>query len=203
VRRARRRAGLTLVEICLALGLVLIIAGAVAVGLPALSEGRMLAQGAQDVETVIHMARADAANSGKRIRLEFQEDESGDTQPTLTIERDPIAQPGTFSPYGECPWVYFLDAARARVVFLACTIDVSDMVVSDPAGTPGGEDDAESRLHPLTFYADGSCDSAVLELANAANDEDARVARIEIDGLSGKIVREVLTPSQLEESEYQ
>jgi hypothetical protein len=196
-----RGAAFTLMEVILALALVALTAGVVLLSLPTFSRGQMLAQGAEDMETVIHMARADAANMGKRLRLEFQEDALGGTQPVLMIERYPLAQPGKFSPYTECLWLHYLDAVKATAVVVSCTVDESDMVVSDLAGMPGDTRDAESQLHWLTFYADGSSDTAVMDLASAADDGDPRVARIEIDGLSGKVDREVLTTSQLEESE--
>jgi hypothetical protein len=62
---------------------------------------------------------------------------------------------------------------------------------------PGERDDSSDELlAAVTFYPDGSCDSAVIEL-ESTSDSDQRVGIIEMDSLIGSIDHRILTRSEL------
>ena len=65
---------------------------------------------------------------------------------------------------------------------------------TDTVETPDG-----GVVQPITFYPDGSCDSAVIEVVDADQQEQTKVGRLEIDGSTGTMDLQVLTPTEYQE----
>jgi len=197
----RQRAGLTLMEICLTLALLGLLMGVVVINLPAWSQSRFLDEGSQQFVSMIYMAEADAANLGRKLRLDFAADAQGVVQVSLRWEPDPLAEPFRFRPYTACTWTSHIPAGLVEVA--SCRLTGSDAYRPELGadGERGGS--SEKPLDSITFYPDGSCDSAEIELVSLAKKPDQRVALIDIEGLTGRVTRQILTPSQLAEREQQ
>jgi len=196
----RLSSGFTLIEVCLTLTVLALLMGILVVSLPALGTSQLLEEGAGRFETVVHMARADAASLGRKLRLSFDSDEDGAGKISLLWETDPLTEPRVFSPYTACTWEHHVPNGLVQVT--GCTLrgtqafGRAEMLQSDEAS------DDVAELETVTFYPDGSCDSAYITLV-AADAEDPRTAVIEIEGLSGLVTRRILTPDELAEEEDQ
>ena len=70
----RGRGGLTLIEMVLTMGLILLIAAVGVISFTGLERSQKLTEGARRFETVLRMAKADAANQGRCIRLSVDEE---------------------------------------------------------------------------------------------------------------------------------
>lgn len=110
------RNGFTLFELILTVSLILLLAGGVIFGWDSLQRGARLEEGADQVEMLLRFARAQAATSGRQVRVEvgslepFPGITSGTnsapaSNPTaapgglrVLWEPDPLKRPGTFEP---------------------------------------------------------------------------------------------------------
>ena len=200
--RARRRA-FTLVEVALSLMLVTLLAGMVVASFTGWQSGRRLHEGAERFEATLRMARAEAANRGRRLRLAFDE-ETGACR--VLWEADPLGEPGSFTDFSACTWRSYLPDELVRVVRCQLTGPSAYRTLTAQQGM----DDAykEDTLEAITFYPDGSSDFAVIELADATDatdevDPTAPRALIELDGLNGTMTTTLLTAEELEEVDTQ
>ena len=188
--------GFTLLEILLALSILVLLAGVVIMNVPAMQRGHVLEEGALRIETALRMARAEAANKGRRLRLAF-DDEAGRFQ--LLWEPEPLTEPGEFVEYANCPWKSFLE-------FEGIAVERCEFVGSsayrnfEDATTAGAGAGADSDRAVITFEPNGSSDSVVVDLA-ATDAAETRRARIELDGLTGAVSRRVLTLEEIQELE--
>ncbi len=199
----RTRRGFTLVEILLALVILLLLMGVVAVNFPALRGGYSLEEASLRMETALRMARADAANKGRRLRLEFDD---GEGRAKVLWEPEPLTGPGEFVEYTACTWQKFLqiegvEVERCRFVGSSAYRNFEDATVA------GGYTTDPDRA-AVTFEPDGSSDSVVIELVAAETPEGRAVtgpdfgrARVELEGLTGAVSRRILTLEELEELE--
>jgi len=188
--------GLTLVEICLGLVLIALLMTMLVVSMPSLTQSQVLEEGAGRFESVIHMARADAANLGRKLRLSFEGDDDGVVRMKLLWEADPLGAPRQFTAYTACTWLGYVPYDLVEVTSCklqgAEAFDLAETLETEESSTD------ERTLDPVTFYPDGSCDSAYITLA-ALNSDDPRTAVIEIEGLSGLVTRRILTSDELAE----
>jgi hypothetical protein len=163
------------------------------VGIVAL-EGRAdveaLQAGAFRLETAMRMARAEAANQGRRLRLVF---DSAGGPPAVLWEPEPLTEPGRFSALAGCTWQDSIELDG--VIIEKCEFIGPSAYRAVDTGTAGGGAD-QSAFAPITFEPDGSSDSVVIELA-PAGDPESRRAVIELDGLTGTVVSRVLTASEM------
>ena len=191
-----RRGGFTLIEIILVVAMLTLLMGVLSVTMFGRVEDGYLDEGASRVATALRMVRAEAALKGRHFRLSF------DAEQDLIVvewEPQPLAQPGQFIAYGGPMWLASLPNEMVRVV--RCRL-VGHSAVSltqygpSAGGSSGmGESEAIDR-RPITFYPDGSGDSAIIELASRSA-ADHRSAVIEIDGINNQIHVHVLAPSEL------
>jgi len=186
----RSRYGFTLIEMLLALAIMGLLLGALAVNWSALSGGRGLEEGAARLETALRMARADAANLGRRIRLAFDET---DGKFIVFWEANPLAEPGRFTEYTACTWDDFVLMDRIRLH--RCELVGLSLYQVVKMGGPGGGDIGAGPA-PITFEPDGSSDSAVIEVS-AVDERDARHAVIELEGLTGTVTSTVFVPEEV------
>ena len=100
-----RSAGFTLAELLLVTGLLVLFAGAAVLSLGPLWRTAPLDEGVGRVEGLLRFARAEAAQHGRRVRLQVTaashlETSSGPSCPTVQLqwEPEPLTQPGVFVP---------------------------------------------------------------------------------------------------------
>lgn len=182
--RGHNLGGFTLVEILLALGLVVTLGTLMAINLAAWRQGEALDEGVNRLDTLIQMARANAANTGKRLRLDF--DAQG--QMRITCESQPLTQPGKFADLVGPAWA--AQAPNDLVRTVRC-----DLVGPD-SPPPADKGNPTQEMRGITFYPDGSCDGAIIELKEATR--DAQHAVIGLDGISGAISRSKVNASDLD-----
>lgn len=198
--------GFTLIESICALSVVGMVLGLVIINVSGWHETRKLQEGALKFEVILRLARADAANLGKRFRVAADQDTH---QVQVFWEYDPLAKPGEFTRYtggawarsvpNDLVWVQKMELTGASALR---TLALDE--IQDPR-----EREALEGLAPITFYSDGSSDSARVELVTRTGepyqeiveDPDARLAVIDLDGINGLIRTRILTLEELEEQE--
>lgn len=116
-QRVKNAAAFTLVELVLAVALMLLLAGAVILGIGSLDSHSRLEEGASQVETLFRYARAQSANTGRQVRIVFSSEKpvpaGTDSQTNLpppsapstnlwvqmVWEPDPVGAPGRFEAF--------------------------------------------------------------------------------------------------------
>ena len=195
---APRQHGFTLIELLLTLVLLLLLLGAVVMNFTSLQTGAQLDEGAEQFESLLRYARAHAANAGCRVRLTFEEAAGEDEMAAplgnvfVSWESDPLGKPGEFHP---------LQEVAPLVESLLQMVEVDDVrAIGGGIGAPSGavdsaatpEDEAAfAGFAPITFYPDGSSDSAEVVLLARDSEEERRVA-VRIIGTTGTIRRETV-----------
>jgi len=176
------RRAFTLIEIVLAISLFLILTAVAALTFGGWRQGQNLAEGSQTMVTTLRMARADAANHGKRLQLVFDQ---ATGQATLYWEPEPLTKPGQFAEYTGCTWKSFL--ANPDVLVRRCNFTGSSTyrTIAADTGTGGGSAEAPT-LAAITFEPDGSSDSVVIEMVPAGG-AGTQHAIIELEGLTGRV----------------
>jgi hypothetical protein len=160
----------------------------------ALRRGRDLPDLADRLTSALRMARADAATRGQRIRLSFDDaDEEAETLGRFEIELDPLAEPGTFSPY-QPPWADVLNTAQAEVIACRLAGRSTWSVMQALRGEDG------QATPPILFYPDGSCDAAEIHL-RMRDIKDGPVAIITLDDLSARATAEILSAEDYDQYE--
>ncbi len=189
----RGGAAFTLIEILLAIAVLMVLLVVVVVNIGGWGKSQRLLEGVDRFETAIYMARADAANMGKKLRLSFTGDEdSGEFESggiTVLIENDPLGAPGQFVQYTGCSWLHQLPTGMVRV-------NRSRLLGSSSYSRSEWTDDDDDEISPLTFYPDGSCDSAEIELSST-DPGDSRVMIVEVDGITGRVTTKVYQEDDL------
>jgi prepilin-type N-terminal cleavage/methylation domain-containing protein len=171
------RAGFTLLEICLSLALLGLLAALGTISVASWQSGRF-DRGVEQAETLLSMLRADAANQGRRLQLQF--DDAG--QMSVAIEADPLGSPGVFAPHSSALWLRYVpnELLRVRQVRLIGSGEYRAML----AGV-GEALDEEQPLPAVQFEPDGTSDRAWIELA-PQDEEDPRRVVIDWDGFNGR-----------------
>jgi len=195
------RAGFTLVELLLAVGLVLLLFSAVVFNFSGLQRGASLDEGVNQIEALIRLARAHAANSGRMVQITFEEDIGdgllvplGDLR--VLWEPDPVVRPGHFEPVRE------LQEYVSRITGLVSIEGVRLMEgnsfepgAADRSAPPEENVEANSALvtfSPIGFFPDGSSDSAEI-IVVSRSDEDTRRIAVQLQGITGFFHREIIT----------
>jgi type II secretory pathway pseudopilin PulG len=191
----RPRSAFTLFEIILAAAIVIILGGTIVLAVGGWFRRQSVDEGARRVEAILRMARAEACSQGRRVRLAF---DPASLAPAILWEPDPLGEPGVFVPhYGQ--WAN--DLPTDLLTFVSCRRtgpSAAKLLTYSDAEEPAGPDG--EPLESVTFLPDGSCDSAVIEVA-AVDGMDLRIGRLEIDGVTGAVSLRMLTPTEQEEQE--
>ena len=177
-------------EILLALAVMGLLLTALVVNWSALAGGQDLDEGAGRLETALRMARADAANRGRRIRLAFDEI---DGRFIVFWEADPMGEPGRFTEYTACTWGDYVSMDRIRLE--RCELVGLSIYQVMKMSSPGGADTTAGPA-PITFEPDGSSDSAVIEVS-AVDERDPRHVIIELEGLTGTVTSQIYVPEDV------
>lgn len=188
------RRGLTLLELVLVMALLALLAGAVAWNVSPWRTGERLEEGMERFQTVLRMARAEAATTGRRLRLAFDE-ETG--QCSVLWEPEPLSEPEQFTDYARCTWKSHIPTEMVRVLRSELTGSSAYRTLRAQMGREETEDNA---LQAVTFYPDGSSDSAVFELVDAEGSESF-LAIIVLDGVNGVITARILSAEQYEQQQ--
>jgi prepilin-type N-terminal cleavage/methylation domain-containing protein len=193
--------GFTLIEMLLALILIMMFLGAIVFSLSNLQQCAQLDEGAAQVENLLKFARAHAANIGRQVQLGSEEEAdpefdlpSGNL--ALNWEPDPLGQPGTLEKVNEAAG--FLESINELVQIESIRVLDSD---NPDASVNSGETDFDlgeeydtgaAALSAITFYPDGSSDSAEIVLCSRSADDPRRVV-IQWSGITGSIRRGLVT----------
>lgn len=217
LRRQGAGQGFTLLELLLTTALLLLLLGAVVFNFDSWQRGTQLDEAGMQVEGLLHFARAQAAQTGRRVQLRFEESATDELFPALgnvqlLWEPDPLEKPGVYQPLPEAEdyvrritdtvmieSVRRLDANGRELPELTSSegegSGLSFSVPSAPA-----EPAASARTSPATgsadvmppiaiqFYPDGTSDSAVIVITPWDYD-DLRRMEVKVVGLTGVIRR--------------
>jgi prepilin-type N-terminal cleavage/methylation domain-containing protein len=193
--------GFTLIELLLTVVVLLLLLGALVINFGGLQRGVQLDEGAEQFESLIRYARAHAANTGCRVQLTFDEligdDEFEAPLGNVFVrwEPDPLERPGEFKPLAEVSplletllQLVEIDDVRP----LGSNLQVSSNSVVEIGAMP---EEMAASFAPITFYPDGSSDSAEVVL-RARDPEDSRKLAVRLVGLTGRIKRIALPENE-------
>jgi hypothetical protein len=173
-----------------------------------LARGSQLEEGTARLETLMRFARAQAANSGRKVQLVFGPEAASQVlSPTADVratstgevratwEPDPLGQPGCYAELEEAFW--HLHEVNDLVQVEA--VRLLDAGGNEPATQPLEEEEEESAdlvtskaISPITFYPDGSSDSAEIIVATRSEEEQERMA-VRLVGITGSISHQLLS----------
>lgn len=216
----RRRAtgtGFTLIELVLTVALLLLLVGAAVFNFNSAQRGSQLDEGAGQLESLFRYARAQAASTGRLVRVSFGGDAEVTASGTNTAlpaagiqvvwEPDPLGAPGTFQPLREA--APFTDRLNEMVQFrpvVTLEVGLDGLTTTNPADSalpPSGaeakamaaspDEAALTHPRPIVFYPDGSSDSRELILVSL-DQEDRRQLQLSLTGITGTVRRKWLTP---------
>ena len=191
----RRTQGVTLLELMLVLSLVVALVGATVVTFGSGRERRRFLEASRRFETLFRMARATAANEGRRLRISFGAAEDPSPEVRVLWEPDPLEEPDEFVPYNAVAWSDYVPTSGEAIVISVRRIGDSAYRVMEEEGFRG---ESEDDFQFLTFHPDGSGDSALLEL-RPVEDSSALRSVLRLDGPTGTIESFLLLESELEE----
>jgi hypothetical protein len=221
-QQPRGRLGYSLVELLLTTSLLLLFAGLAVVSMQTLNQGSAFGEGTIRFETMVRFAHAEAARSGRRVRIDFIQE----TNPVINLstnqlslvrlswEPNPVAEPDIFQDLLAPSWgvEQVNDALRVAEVRLVDGAEDLAANSNEPPTAPDSEPDSEPQpslpdagAEPpldaaatspsaITFNPDGSCDAAEITLVGLHPEEDRRVI-LRINGLTGFISRKSIPAS--------
>lgn len=204
-RITQRRAGFTLVELLLVTVLLLMMAGAVIFSFSTLQKNATLDEGASQIEALFRYARAQAASSGRLVRIAFEEDVGDGLEVPLgnlrvEWESDPLNAPGLFSELPDAAGLIRSITELVRIEFVKAGEPDLETLESTVSAGVGGESGGETNesvwitFPPVTFFPDGSSDSSELTIASR-DEEDGRRVILKLAGLTG-IVRRTMRAAE-------
>ncbi|MHC1763551.1 MAG: GspH/FimT family pseudopilin [Verrucomicrobiia bacterium] len=194
------RGGFTLLELLLVVVIVVMLLGALVFNFTNLLRGNELQEGTTRLETLMRFARAQAANSGRKVQLVFSESTNSLAASTgevrATWEPDPLGQPGFFADLLEAQW-------HVQEVNNLVQVESVKLLESNAAHPPTGRVEEEAAagpvesavaasLAPITFYPDGSSDSAEIIVAPRSTEEEQRMA-VRLVGITGSVSHRLLS----------
>lgn len=198
-RIVQRRAAFTLVELLLVTVLLLMMAGAVIFSFSTLQKNATLDEGASQVEALFRYARAQAASSGRLVRIAFEEDVGDGLEVPLgnlrvEWEADPLNAPGVFSELPDAAALIRSITELVRIEFVQGVELDREVADTNAVAVASGEtDDAAIEsvwitFPPIAFFPDGSSDSSELTIASR-DEEDGRRVILKLAGLTGIVKR--------------
>lgn len=165
--KSRRGSGMTLLEVVLVIALLSLLAGGLFLGLVDTGSQERFDEGVERFESLLRMARSQAAINGRCIRLALEQ--NGRT--TILCEDDPVSSPGVFTQLA-ASWSDMSPEGLVLVVPPA----QEDVVSPEQGGLL------------ITFRPDGSSDSVEATLAPVES-EDTRRMVVRLNGDTGRISR--------------
>ncbi len=188
--------GFSLIELLLAVVLVFSLLVAVAFSFSTVQKGAELDEGVIQVEALLRFARAQAANTGRKVQITFNEGSESGTNALesalhISWEPDPLGQPGLFEELPE--GIGFAKSINDLVSVKNVTSSKSESEVNgQPEDLQSSATEVPDESLPtapsIAFYPDGSCDSAQITVASR-NGEDSRRTSIRLVGTTGVMRR--------------
>ena len=209
-----RRAGFSLVELLLTMVLILCLAAASVFCYTAVHRQASLDEGADRLQSILRFARAEAATTGRKVRLQFvnaaTEGERSDLK-AIRVEWEPdfLTSPGVFQTYTNKAWSEDLVNELVAVQEVkplspqptppasVASVSAESSLDQFPGEAEYGEDFEVEEVPAITFYPDGSSDSAQIIIASR-NEEDPRRIAVTVTGMLGAVSSKVVS----EEDEY-
>ena len=164
-----------------------------------MGHGSGLDEGTLRFETMLRFARAQAANSGKRVRVNFVPDAyqvaytNQLSRVQLTWEPNPATEPEVFQELTTMQWgvdqvneTVGVQAVRLVDAEEAPPATEEDMASGDSAPSDSGQEEPVAPAS-ITFNPNGSSDSAEITLADRTSSDDARRMVVRIEGFTGSI----------------
>lgn len=188
------RRGLTLLELVLVMSLLVLLTGVVVLNVGTWRGAGRLEEGAERFQTVLRMAGAEAASTGRRLRLSFDEDTG---RCSVLWEPDPLAEPSQFTGYARCSWLTRIPNGLVRVTRSELTGSSAYRTLREQMRR---EETKDNALQPVTFYPDGSSDSVIFELVDAGGSE-SHLAVIQLDGVNGVTTGRIVTVEEYEQED--
>ena len=204
-----------MIELLLVIVVILLVSGVMVVNMEALRKGSRLNEAVERLQQVFRFARAEAMLTGHRLLVELR---TGENQTDLIAtnlspspiqifwEPQPLEQPGVFVPYRHplleatdwARWIRILEVVKAPSWARPVR---SGAQTASAASLPGAEGSLPIA-YDVYFFPDGLCDSVELVVAAADPEEDPRLFRIRLHGMTGQIEVQSLTEEEwLAESE--
>ena len=192
--------GFTLIELLLTLVVLMLLLGAVVMNFTGLQSSSQLDEGVEQFESLVRYARAHAANSGCRVRLTFEE-VAGEGELAVPLgnvfvvwEPDPLNKPGEFHPLQEVAplretMLQFVEVDEVRPV--GGGLDGVRLSGNGLAELAPPAEEQSYGFEPITFYPDGSSDTAEVVFSARESDEERQVA-VQIIGTTGTVRRHVI-----------
>ena len=198
--------GFSLVELLLTLVLILCLAAASVFTFTAIYKSANLDEGSDRFQSLIRFAQAEAATTGRKVRLQFVPNVSNENQSSealtelrtvkVTWEADLLNAPGVFQEFTNKAWSEeivneLVGVQKVAPISLAETAQTG--AVSEPVPSEGEE--KVDEFPPITFYPDGSCDSAEIVLASRNADDERRLA-VRLEGMLGTVTTRTVAASE-------
>jgi hypothetical protein len=197
--------------------LMLCLAAASVFTFTALYRSANLDEGYDRFQSLIRFAQAEAATTGRKVRLQFvnarpvdavsTEEKSDLLNIEVTWEADMLNAPGVFQIYTNKTWseemVNELVGVEKVLAIQSSTLP-SPSSAGPGAGVLAPEENSEEVLSSddfptITFYPDGSCDSAEIVLASRNPDDERRV-QVRLTGILGSVSSRTVSAEEGETS---
>ena len=193
-------------ELLLTLVLILCLAAASVFTFTAIYQTANLDEGSDRFQTLVRFAQAEAATTGRKVRLQFVPSEATPVDVNselraikVTWEADLLNAPGVFEEYTNKAWSEEIVNELVGVTKVEPMTTNGDPMPMEEIGTVGGDDSAElissDDFPAITFYPDGTCDSAEVVLASRNSDDDRRFA-VRLGGMLGTVTTRTISADQ-------
>lgn len=192
--------------------LILCLAAAAVFSFTAIYRSANLDEGMDRMQALIRFAQAEAATTGRKVRIQFEPAALGavststDSAPELrkirvTWEPDYLTAPGVFESYTNKAWseemvnelvgvqtVKALGTGTAGSSTVAAATGSTNTTTETGISTdlPAADSFGTDEFPAITFYPDGSSDSAEIVLASLNEDDQRRLA-VRISGIFGTV----------------
>ncbi len=207
--------GFSLVELLLTLVLILCLAAASVFTFTAIYQSANLDEGLDRFQSLIRFAQAEASTTGRKVRLQFVPTTSIPTDAIselrtikVTWEADLLNAPGVFQEYTNKAWSEeivneLVGVEKVQPIQSPNSLPLAENQLSATTEATGETADAvelEEEFPSITFYPDGSCDSAEIVLASRNGDDERRLA-VRLSGLLGSVSSRTLDTDSSEMSD--
>lgn len=194
----RGNRGFSLVELLLTLVLILCLAAASVFTFTAVYRSSNLDEGGDRFQSLVRFAQAEASTTGRKVRLQFvpvtpieERDEIELRNIKVTWEADLLNAPGVFETHTNKAWSETIVNELVGVRKVKTDQATEKMAENENSNVSSGAETAEAaelreEFPSITFYPDGSCDSANIVLASR-NSEDERELEVHLSGLLGSV----------------
>lgn len=195
-------------ELLLTLVLILCLAAASVFTFTAIYQTANLDEGSDRFQTLVRFAQAEAATTGRKVRLQFVPSEAVPVEANselraikVTWEADLLNAPGVFEEYTNKSWSEeivneLVGVTSVEPVNLSGEPMPTEVVAStEIAPSDTGEFLASDEFPAITFYPDGTCDSAEVVLASR-NSDDARRLAVRLGGMLGTVTTRTINTSE-------